>query len=255
MKNAIDIHELTVNYHKTSALWNLSVGIPKGELVGIIGPNGAGKSTLLKTLLGIQKALSGTILFFGRPLKSMGARISYVPQKREIDWDFPMTVFDVVLMGRYRHLRGLKWYQKEDKLAAKNILEHLEMSDLMERQISELSGGQQQRLFIARALLQKGDILLLDEPFAGVDQASEELIMRILKELRSEGKTILVVHHDLHTAPNYFDKVILLNTSLVAFGETSTVLSSENLMRAYGHRSELFEEALRLSGKQKAGLL
>ncbi|MCB1110866.1 MAG: metal ABC transporter ATP-binding protein, partial [Chlamydiia bacterium] len=220
-----------------------------------IGPNGAGKSTFLKAVLGIVKPLSGSVRFFGKPFKEVSGQIAYVPQKRSIDWDFPITVFDVVLMGRYGKLRGLKWYTKADKLAARRMLERLEMGDLAERQISALSGGQQQRLFIARALLQEGEILLLDEPFAGVDQATEEVIMKLLKTLRDEGKTILVVHHDLSTAPNYFDQVLLLNTSLVAYGDTKEVLTPENLTRAYGQRGELFEEATRLSGEQKAGLL
>lgn len=255
MKEAVDIHQLTVNYDTTSALWDLHVTIPMGSLVGVIGPNGAGKSTLLKALLGIVKPLSGNVLFFGKPFKKVRDRIAYVPQKGSIDWDFPITVFDVVLMGRYGKLQGLKWYTKADKEAARRVLKLLEMEDLADRQISALSGGQQQRLFIARALLQEADILLLDEPFAAVDKASEDTIITLLKKLRDEGKTILVVHHDLNTAPHYFDQVILLNTSLVAYGPTKETLTPENLSRAYGQRGELFDEATRLSGEQKAGLI
>ena len=255
MEEIIDIYQLTVNYEKTSALWDINVSIPKGSLVGVIGPNGAGKSTLLKALLGIEKPLSGRVRFFGKPFKSIKDKIAYVPQKGTIDWDFPITVFDVVLMGRYGKLRGLKWYTKADKEAAQKILDRLEMGDLADRQISALSGGQQQRLFIARALLQEGDILLLDEPFAAVDSATEEIIVKLLKKLRRDGKTILVVHHDLNTAPHYFDQVLLLNTSLVAFGAVEETLTPENLSRTYGQRGELFDEATRLSGKQKAGLV
>ncbi|MCB1085284.1 MAG: metal ABC transporter ATP-binding protein [Chlamydiia bacterium] len=253
-KREITLHHLTVNYEKTTALWDLTVSIPEGSLVGVMGPNGAGKSTLLKAMIGIEAPLTGNIQFFGMPFKKMKEKIAYVPQKGSIDWDFPITVFDVVLMGRYQKLGGLKWYRKADKEAAMRILDQLEMKALARRQISALSGGQQQRLFIARALLQEAEILLLDEPFAAVDQATEELIVRILKKLQSQGKTILVVHHDLHTAPKYFEKVLLLNTALVAFGEVGEVLSKDNLSRAYGRSEELLDEASRLSEKRKAGL-
>jgi len=255
MEDVIDIHQLTVNYEKTSALWDINVSIPKGSLVGVIGPNGAGKSTLLKALLGIVKPLSGSVRFFGKPFSKINGKIAYVPQKGSIDWDFPITVFDVVLMGRFGKLRGLKWYTKADKQAARKILDLLEMGDLANRQISALSGGQQQRLFIARALLQEAEILLLDEPFAAVDKATEDIIIRLLKKLRKDGKTILVVHHDLNTAPHYFDQALLLNTSLVAYGDVEETLTPRNLSLTYGQRGELFDEATRLSGEQKAGFV
>ncbi len=254
MKHAIDIHQLTVNYEKTSALWDINVSIPSGSLVGIIGPNGAGKSTLLKALLGLVNPLSGSVYFFGKPFAKVKDRIAYVPQKGAIDWDFPITVFDVVLMGRYPKLKGLKWYKKADKEAARKILDRLEMGALADRQISALSGGQQQRLFIARALLQEADVLLLDEPFAAVDKATEEIIIQILKDLRDQGKTILVVHHDLKTAHDYFDQTLLINTSLVSSGKTEDSLSTDNLARAYGQKGELLGEATRLSTAEKAGL-
>jgi manganese/zinc/iron transport system ATP- binding protein len=255
MKKAIEIYQLSVNYDKTSALWDINVSIPEGSLVGIIGPNGAGKSTLLKALLGFVKPLTGKTTFFGLPFQKMKSRIAYVPQRGKIDWEFPITAFDVVLMGRYPKLKGLKWYRKADKEAARKMLVRLEMESLADRQISELSGGQQQRLFIARALLQEGDILLLDEPFSAIDQATEELLIKLLKELKGQGKTILVVHHDLKTAESYFDQALLLNTSLVAYGECKTALTSDNLARAYGKKGELLEEATRLSTAEKAGLL
>lgn len=254
MEKAIDIHQLTVNYEKTSALWDINVSIPRGSLVGIIGPNGAGKSTFLKALLGIIRPLSGSVQFFGSPFKEMRHKIAYVPQKGSIDWDFPMTVFDVILMGRYGKLKGLKWYKKADKEAALKILDRLGMSSLADRQISALSGGQQQRLFIGRALLQEADILLLDEPFAAVDKTTEEVIIELLRTLRDQGKTVLVVHHDLNTATSYFDMALLLNTSLVAFGKAKEVLTPENLSRAYGQKGDLFIEAARLSEQQKAGI-
>jgi manganese/zinc/iron transport system ATP- binding protein len=255
MEDVIDIHQLTVNYEKTSALWDINVSIPKGSLVGVIGPNGAGKSTLLKALLGIVKPLSGSVRFFGKPFSKINGKIAYVPQKGSIDWDFPITVFDVVLMGRFGKLRGLKWYTKAYKQAARKILDLLEMGDLANRQISALSGGQQQRLFIARALLQEAEILLLDEPFAAVDKATEDIIIRLLKKLRKDGRTILVVHHYLNTAPHYFDQALLLNTSLVAYGDVEETLTPRNLSLTYGQRGELFDEATRLSGEQKAGFV
>ncbi|MDJ0652212.1 MAG: metal ABC transporter ATP-binding protein [Simkaniaceae bacterium] len=254
MKYAIDIHQLTVNYEKTSALWDINVSVPGGSLVGIIGPNGAGKSTLLKALLGLVTPLSGSVYFFGQPFPKVKDRVAYVPQRGTVDWDFPITVFDVVLMGRYPKLKRLKWYKKADKEAARKILDRLEMGALAARQIRALSGGQQQRLFIARALLQEADILLLDEPFAAVDKATEKIVIRILKNLRDLGKTILVVHHDLKTAHDYFDQALLINTSLVSSGKTKDSLSPDNLARAYGQKGELLGEATHLSTVEKAGL-
>ena len=251
---AIEVQQLTVNFEKTSALWDLHFSVPQGKLVGIIGPNGAGKSTLLKALLGIVKPITGNILFFGKPFSRMKHRVAYVPQKGSIDWDFPITVFDVVLMGRYRRLKGLKWYRKADKQAAMHILGKLGMRELASRQISELSGGQQQRLFIARALMQEAEIYLLDEPFAGVDKVSEGVIMKILQKLKEEGKTILVVHHELNTAAEYFDSALLLNTSLVAHGDIDTVLTPKLLSRAYGQKEMLFDEAWRLSKEKATGI-
>jgi len=251
---AIEVDQLTVNYEKTSALWDLHFSVPRGKLMGVIGPNGAGKSTLFKALLGIVKPLTGKILFFGKSFSQMKHRVAYVPQKGSIDWDFPITVFDVVLMGRYRSLRGLKWYRKADKQAALGILEKLGMRDLATRQISELSGGQQQRLFIARALMQEADLYLLDEPFAGVDKGSEGTIMTILRELKEKGKTILVVHHELSSAAHYFDSALLLNTSLIAHGEIDAVLTPELLSRAYGQKGVLLDEAWRLSKEKATGM-
>ncbi|MCB1115976.1 MAG: metal ABC transporter ATP-binding protein [Chlamydiia bacterium] len=255
MDEAIDVRHLSVNYDETSALWDISASIPSGNLVGIIGPNGAGKSTLLKAMLGFIKPLSGSVTFFGQPFKKVKERVAYVPQKGDIDWDFPITVLDVTLMGRYQKLKRLKWYRKADKEAALKILAKLEMDTLADRHISELSGGQQQRLFIARALLQEADILLLDEPFAAIDQTTETMLIKLLKELKNQGKTILVVHHDLKTAAAYFDRALLLNTSLVASGLTKEVLTKDNLARTYGAKGELLEEATRLSKAEKAGLI
>lgn len=251
---AIKVHQLTVNFENTLALWDLYFSVPPGQIMGVIGPNGAGKSTLLKALLGIVQPISGSILFFGKPLSQIKHQLAYVPQKITIDWNFPITVFDVVLMGRYRYLKGLKWYRKADKKAASYILKKLGLYELRSRQINELSGGQQQRLFIARALMQEAQIYLLDEPFSGVDKVSEGVIVKILQKLKDEGKTILVVHHELHTASQYFDSALLLNTSLVACGDVDQVLTPQLLSQAYGKREALFDEAWHLSKEKTTGI-
>lgn len=250
----IDVNNLVVNYDKTAALWDLTFSILPGQIVGVIGPNGAGKSSLLKALLGFVKPLSGRVLFNGKPFKYMRKKVAYVPQKGEIDWDFPIRVIDVVLMGRYVHLKGLKWYRKADKVAAYQILKYLEMDHLAKRQVGELSIGQQQRLFIARALMQESDIFLLDEPFAGVDKVTEQLIMSVFKKLKSKGKTLLIVHHELATVKEYFDSTLILNTSLVAYGPTKDVCVPKYLNTAFSQTHLLFDEALKLSQKKTAGL-
>ncbi len=255
MKKAIlKVKELTVNYETASALWDICFEIFPGELVGIIGPNGAGKSTLLKALIGLVKPLSGQITFFGTSFQKARKKISYIPQRGAIDWNFPITAFDVVLMGRYGSLKGLKWYRKADREMASKLLRFLGMESLKNRQISKLSGGQQQRLFLARALMSHADLYLLDEPFAGVDKATELLIIETLKNLQKEGKTALVVHHDLNTVETYFDSILILKTSLIACGKTKEVFTLEHLNRAYGHRGVLFDEALRLSKHKLKGL-
>lgn len=254
MQKALTVKKLTVSYDHSSALWDIDFEIDPGQIVGIIGPNGAGKSTLIKALLGIVKPISGTAEFFGNCFKKAKQRVAYVPQKSTIDWQFPTTVFDVVLMGRYCRLGALKWYRKSDREMALRLLKLMQMEDLKERQISELSGGQQQRLFIARALMQEADLLLLDEPFAGVDKATEALIMETLIKLKDEGKTILMVHHDLNTVEAYFDSLIILKTSLIACGKTADVFNLDNLNRAYGEKGALFDEALRLSLSKSSGL-
>ncbi len=251
---AIEVRNLVVNYDKTAALWDLSFSILPAQIVGVIGPNGAGKSSLLKALLGFVKPLSGKVLFKGRPFKHMRKKIAYVPQKGEVDWDFPISVFDVVLMGRYVHLKGLKWYRKADKVAADQILKYLEMDHLAKRQVSELSIGQQQRLFIARAMMQEADIFLLDEPFAGVDKVTEKLILSVFQKLKNKGKTLLIVHHELSTVKEYFDSTLILNTSLVAYGATKDVCIPKYLNAAFNQTHLLFDEALKLSQKKTAGL-
>lgn len=255
MKNlAISVHQLSVNYDKTPVLWDIHCEIPEGKLVGIIGPNGAGKSTLLKALLGMVKPLSGKIEFFGLPLKKAEQRVAYVPQRTSVDWDFPITAFEVVLMGRYRKLGLFKWANAADKEAARHALEMVGMLPFADRQISQLSGGQQQRIFIARALLQDADIYLMDEPFAGVDMATEKAIVVLLDKLKQQGKTILVVHHDLMSVESYFDWVVMLNTCLIASGPVSEVFHPENIMRTYGRSSALLDEAVKLTKEKTSGI-
>lgn len=245
--SVIDVEQLTVNYDKTPVLWDVKFSIPPGKLVGVVGPNGAGKSTLLKALLGIVKPLSGKIRFLNCPLDEVRGKIAYVPQRSSVDWNFPITVLELVLMGRYRKLGLFKWPTIADREAARRVLKMVGMEAFEKRQISELSGGQQQRLFIARALLQEAEIFLLDEPFAGVDMRTEQEILRLMTRLKSEGKTLLIVHHDLSTVQNYFDWALLLNKALVACGPIEEVFHQENIFRTYGKSHAPLEEAMRLS--------
>ncbi len=253
-KCAIKVEQLSVNYDKTPVLWDVHFEIPEGKLVGIIGPNGAGKSTLLKSLLEMVRPLSGHIEFFGVPYKKARHRIAYVPQRTSVDWDFPITAFEVVLMGRYGKLGLFKWPKAADKEAARHALDLVGMLPFADRQISQLSGGQQQRLFIARALLQDADLYLMDEPFAGVDMATEKAIIALMDSLKVQGKTLLVVHHDLTSVDAYFDWVIMLNTCLIASGPVSDVFHSETILRTYGRTSGLLDEAAKLVQNKTSGI-
>lgn len=247
MDYAVEAEELNVNYGKVSILWDLCFQIPKGLLVGIIGPNGAGKSTLLKAALGLIKPLSGKI--------SLCGKVAYVPQRESVDWDFPITAEEVVLMGRYGRLGLFGRPRQADRAAAAAALEQVGMSAFAHRQISELSGGQQQRLFIARALVQDADLFLLDEPFAGVDLATEKAIMALLRKQQEQGKTILIVHHDLPSVEEYFDWTLLLNTRLLGCGPVKEVFTRENLAQAFGKSQSLFDEAANLSAKRISGIV
>lgn len=251
--SAIFIEDLTVYYDKNPVLWEIELAIPSGNLVGIIGPNGAGKSTLLKAMLGIVPRSSGKVQFFSKSYKEMQKRIAYVPQRESVDWDFPIRVIDVALMGMYGKIGLFKRISKEDRARAYNLLEEMGLAPFATRQISQLSGGQQQRLFLTRALMQEADIYLLDEPFAGVDMTSEAVIMDKLRDLRKKGKTILVVHHDLGSVARYFDWMVMLNRRVTACGEVSTVFSRENIQLTYGNKGALLEEVIR-SNEQKSRL-
>ena len=231
---ALDVDRLTVSYFDTHALDGVSVRLPVASLIGIIGPNGAGKSTFLKAVLGLIPARIEQLRVLDQSLEDVRSRVAYVPQRSAIDWDFPVRVQDVVLMGCYPKLGLFKRPSKAQKAFAMECLERVGMSDHAERQIGELSGGQQQRVFLARALAQEAELLLLDEPFVGIDVASEQMIIELLRTLRAEGRTIVVVHHDLHKAEDYFDTLMLLNKQLIAVGPPSDILIPEWLEPAYG---------------------
>lgn len=252
---ALQAHQLTVNYDKTPVLWDITLQIPHGKIIGIIGPNGAGKSTFIKAALGLIQPISGKIEFFGQPLKEVRRRIAYVPQRESVDWDFPITVHDLVLMGRYGNLGLFHWPRKADLAAVDHYLEKVGMSTYANRQISQLSGGQQQRVFIARALVQEADVYFMDEPFAGIDAASEAAIMNILRQLKDRGKTVFVVHHDLNTVERYFDWAIMLNMRLIACGNVREVFNADTLNSTYGKSYSLLDEALKLSESKISGRL
>jgi len=252
---AVKVEHLTVNYEKTSVLWELSFEIPTGTMCAIIGPNGAGKSTFLKTILGLLKPLSGKVEFFGKSIKEMRSKIAYVPQRASVDWDFPITVFDVALMGRFHKMKLFKRAKAADREAVKRVLEMVGLTPFSDRQINQLSGGQQQRLFIARALLQEADIYLMDEPFAGVDVATEKALISIFDQLKMQGKTLVLVHHDLSSVEDYFDWVVLLNIGLIASGKPAEVFTPEALMRTYGRSSHLLDEVSKLVKHKASGLL
>ena len=250
---ALQIHQLTVNYDKTPVLWDISLEVPCGKIVGIIGPNGAGKSTFIKTALGLVKPISGKIEFFGEPLSEARRRIAYVPQRESVDWDFPITVYDLVMMGRYGMLGLCKWPRKADVAAVDHYLDLMGMTAYADRQISQLSGGKQQRAFIARALVQEADIYFMDEPFSGIDIATEAVIMKTLHQLKANGKTVFIVHHDLNNVESYFDWIIMLNMRLVACGNVVEAFNPDTLNMTYGKSYALFDEALKLSQSKTTG--
>lgn len=231
---AISVKGLSVSFDRKRVLTNIYLEIESGKIYGVIGPNGAGKSTLFKAILDLIETDNGTVQVEGKPIEKMRKQVVYVPQKNDVDWQFPATVYDIVLMGRYPHKTVFQRMNKQDKQITLQALEEVGMLAFKDRQIGELSGGQQQRVFLARALCQESDIFFLDEPFVGVDITTEEKIIQILKRLAQEGKTLLVVHHDLATVKKYFDKVILLNQRMIAYGDTEAVFNEENIARAYG---------------------
>ena len=233
---ALSVHGLTVSYGEKPAVFSVDATFPAGEMIAIVGPNGAGKSTLLKAVLGIVKPLSGRVSVFGTPLSKARHRLAYVPQRASVDWDFPTRVIDVVMMGLYRDLGLLRLVRSHHREKALRALDRVGMADFADRQIGQLSGGQQQRVFLARSLAQDADLYLLDEPFSGVDAATERAIVDVLKQLRGEQRTVVCVHHDLSTVDDYFDRVLLINVRKIAEGSVGSVFTEQNLQATYGGR-------------------
>lgn len=239
---AIHVKDLYVSYYGKEAINNISFETNSGNIVGIIGPNGAGKSTLLKSLLNLIPIDSGVVEFYGKSLNENRNKIAYVPQRSDIDWDFPITVLDTVVIGTYPKLGLFRKPRKKEKEWAYHCLEKVGMNEFSNRQIGELSGGQQQRVFLARALAQQTEMLFLDEPFVGIDIASEQTIINILRELRNQGKTIVIVHHDLSKAASYFDEILLLNKELIQYGKAQEVLKPDIITKAYYDQFSFMEE-------------
>jgi manganese/zinc/iron transport system ATP- binding protein len=242
VESPLSVRDLTVAYQRQPVLWDVDYDAPAGKLIAVVGPNGAGKSTLIKSVLGLLPTLSGEVMFFGRPYDEERQRVGYVPQRTSVDWDFPVSALDVVTMGLYGRIGWCRPVRGSHRRQALAALEKVELAEYASRQISELSGGQQQRVFLARALVQEANLYLMDEPFAGVDAATERAIIGLLRELRSHGKTALVVHHDLQTAEDYFDEVVLLNLRLIAAGPMAEVFTTDNLRRTYGGKLALLDQ-------------
>lgn len=238
----LHIESLNVSYHRKLVLWDVGMEIQPGRTTAIVGPNGAGKSTLLKAALGLIPVSSGVISFFGSPLRKCRSRVAYVPQRESVDWDFPVNARDVVAMGLYRRIGWCLPVRSIHRRMADEALADVGMADFARRQISELSGGQQQRVFLARALAQKADLYLMDEPFASVDAATEKAILGVLERIKASGGTVVCVHHDLETIAGYFDDAILLNMRVVAQGPVREIMTPENLRKTYGARLSLLDE-------------
>ena len=239
----LSIHGLTVAYQRKPVLWDVEYEAPDRSLIAIVGPNGAGKSTLIKACLGLVPKASGSVEVFGRPVASQRKLIGYVPQRGSVDWDFPISALEVVTMGRYGMLGWCRPVTRRHREAALACLAEVGMADYAGRQISQLSGGQQQRVFLARALAQEARLYFMDEPFAGVDAATETAIVDTLRRLRREGRTVIVVHHDLQTVAEYFDHILFLNMRVVASGPIATTYTADNLRKTYGGRLALLDEA------------
>jgi len=243
-KLAIEVADLTVAYAEKPVLWDIDLAVPAGVLMAVVGPNGAGKTTLIKAILGMIAPAAGQVLIYGKPYDEQRRIVGYVPQRGSVDWDFPTSVLDVITMGRYGELGWFRRPGKTDKKLALEALERVGMTNLANRQISQLSGGQQQRVFLARALVQQAQVYFMDEPFQGVDAVTERAIIAILQEMKDFGKTVMVVHHDLQTVPEYFDWVTMLNVRRIASGPVSEVFTSENLRLAYGGRVAFLSQHL-----------
>lgn len=238
----LSVDDLTVAYHRKPVIWDVAFDVPPGSLVGVVGPNGAGKSTMLRAVMDLVPRASGRVSVFGDSYRHARGRVGYVPQRESVDWDFPVDALDVVTMGLYRQIGWCLPVRAKHRRAAMDALDRVGIADLARRQISQLSGGQQQRTFLARALVQNADLYLMDEPFAAVDASTERAIIELLREMRDEGKSAVVIHHDLQTVPEYFDRVVLLNLRVVAAGTVEDVFTRDNLQKTYGGRLTLLEE-------------
>ncbi|MFY9255704.1 MAG: metal ABC transporter ATP-binding protein [Fuerstiella sp.] len=247
----LDVHDMTVAYNRRPVLWNVDLTIRKPGLTAIIGPNGAGKSTMIRSVMGLVPMVSGTVTAWGEEIAKQRHRIGYVPQRGSVDWDFPISVFETVLMGTFGNLGWFRRPGRKQKELASQCLERVGMQDFANRQIGQLSGGQQQRVFLARALAQEAELYFMDEPMAGVDAATERIVFDLLKSLSEEGRTIVVVHHDLRTVPEYFDDVVLLNVRIVASGPVDTTFNSANLQATYGGRLSILDTMAEAVQKQK----
>ena len=243
-QKALEVTDLTVAYYEKPVLWDIDLDVPSGILMAIVGPNGAGKTTLIKSILGLLKPAAGQVLIHGQPYNEQRRLVGYVPQRGSVDWDFPTSVLDVVMMGRYGHLGWFRRPGRKDRELALDALEKVGMAAFSTRQISQLSGGQQQRVFLARALVQDAQIYFMDEPFQGVDATTERAIVSLLQELRARGKTVIAVHHDLQTVPEYFDWVTLLNVRRIASGPVKDVFTEENLRLTYGGKVGFLSRSL-----------
>ncbi len=248
----LSIHDMTVAYQRRPVLWDVEYDAPAGKLIALVGPNGAGKSTLIKAVMDLVPKASGRVTVFGEPYRRQRRLVGYVPQRESVDWDFPVSALDVVAMGRYGRLGWLRPVGRADLEAAREALDRVGLKDFASRQIRQLSGGQQQRVFLARALAQDAQLYLMDEPFASVDAATERAIIEVLRAMRAAGKTVIVVHHDLETVPEYFEYVVLLNMRVVAHGPVRDVFTPENLRKTYGGRLTLLEEAAHKLAKRDA---
>ncbi|MBP3193195.1 metal ABC transporter ATP-binding protein [Natronogracilivirga saccharolytica] len=247
----VEVHDLTVAYDQKPVLWDIDFELPEGKITAVIGPNGAGKSTLIKAMMGLIPSSSGYTLIYGKPLDKQRKNVAYVPQRESVDWNFPINVMDVVLMGRYPHLRLFQRPSRRDRELAVEALQEVGMQDYRNRQISQLSGGQQQRVFLARALSQDASIYLMDEPLAGVDAATEDVIFDKLRDLRAQNKTVVVVHHDLQSVPENFDWAMLLNLRMVALGPVDSTFTDENLQKTYGGRLNILSQMVEQSRQQR----
>lgn len=246
LKYAVEVEDLTVAYDAKPVLWDIDLKIPKGKLMAVVGPNGAGKTTLIKAMLGLLKPVTGAVRFMDGVgnARMQKNRIGYVPQSGSVDWDFPATVQDVVLMGCYGKLGWIRRPRKADIELTKQTLAKVGMEEYASRQISQLSGGQQQRVFLARALAQEAEVYFMDEPFKGVDAQTERAIVALLKELKEQGRTVVVVHHDLQTVPDYFDWVTLINLRVVASGPVKDIFHEENLKKTYHNSGALLRSVV-----------